>query len=406
MKQYKKLNYFLLITFIILCPILPTYGKYNSDIILYALIALNFIGFIFIRKERLAVIRNIKSILKDKIFLSLILLNLTMYVSSFAAIDKRLAITNGIRFSLYLFVFYIISYSLKNKKQISMVLNAFIFTAVLSSIVTIFQIVTVATLGDTVDTSHRIASFLENSNNLGAYTILSIFIAIIFMIKSTKKSSKVFFGFTSSLLFLNIIASQSRNALIGLFIGSFLVAILYDKRFIILSAILPIILLIIPQSRLRIFEIFDPTQNVSRFKIWKSAEMMIKDHPISGVGYENFQLNYPIYVSQNKDTLLVWDGFRAIHPHNIFLKIQAELGILGSLFFIVFIIFTIISLISLCNRHTDKHISTILVGITASFIALQFMNLIDNFYGAPKVLVSMFIVLGIFNFYKLDWYNR
>lgn len=406
MKQYKKLNYILLIIFVILYPILPSYGIYSSDIILYLLILLNVIGFIFIRKERLNVIRNIKNIFKDKIFLSLILLNLAMYISTFIAMDKRLSVTNSIRFSLYLFVFYLISYTIKNKKQISMVLNAFIATAALSSIVTILQIIQVATSGESVDNAHRISSFLENSNNLGAYTILSIFIAIIFMLRTPKKSRKIFFGILSLLLLTNIIASQSRNGLIGLFIGSILVAVLYDKRFIILSIILPVILLIIPQSRLRILQIFDPEQNLSRFRIWESAKMMIQDNPIFGIGYENFQIQYPIYVTNHRDDLLVWDGFRTLHPHNIFLKFQTELGILGTIAFLLFITITIVTLISLCIKHTDKFTSTILIGITSGFIALQCMNLIDNFYGAPKVLLSMFVVLGISNYYKIEWYNR
>ncbi|MGL5352797.1 MAG: O-antigen ligase family protein, partial [Clostridium sp.] len=400
MNFYKKLNNFLLVTFVILYPILPTYGTFSSDIILYLLVLLNVVGFLFFEKERRNFKRSFKSFSNDKMLTSLVLLNLTMYISAFVAIDKRIVITNSIRFSLYIFIFYLISYTVKTKKQIFTILNAFVFTAVLSSIVTIIQTLSIATSGNSIDNAHRVSSFLENSNNLGAYTILSIFIVIMFMIKSTRKSTKVFFGFISLLLFINIISSQSRNALIGLFIGSLLVAILYDKRFIILSVILPIILLIIPQSRLRILQIFDPAQNVSRFKIWESAKMMIHDNPLFGIGYENFQINYPIYVSNNKEALTVWDGFRTLHPHNIFLKMQTELGILGTIAFMFFIAITIITLLTLIRNNRNNHVSTILIGITSGFVALQFMNLIDNFYGAPKVLLSMIIVLGISNYYK------
>lgn len=401
MNIYKKLSNLLLVTFIILYPILPSYGKFSSDIILYLLILLSAIGFLFFEKERRNVKRSFKNFSNDKILISLILLNFTMYLSAFVAIDKHISITNSIRFSLYIFVFYLISYTVKSKKQIFTILNAFLFTAILSSIVTIVETIKVTISGNSIDNTHRVSSFLENSNNLGAYTILSIFIVIMLMIKSTKKSSKIFFGFLSLLLFINIISSQSRNALIGLFVGSLLVAILYDKRFIILSIILPIILFIIPQSRLRILQIFDPAQNVSRFKIWESAKMMIHDNPIFGIGYENFQINYPIYVGNNKETLMVWDGFRTLHPHNIFLKMQSELGILGTIAFISFLVITVVTLINLIRKNKNTHLSTILIGITSGFIALQFMNLIDNFYSAPKILLSMLVILGISNYYKL-----
>lgn len=405
MKQYKKINYILLIAFIILYPILPSYGPYSADIILYTLVFLNIIGFIFIKKERTNVIRNIKNIFKDKIFLSLILLNFSMYISIFVALDKRLTLTNSIRFSLYLFIFYLVSYTIKNTKQISMVLNAFIFTAVLSGLTSVFQIVKLSFLGYRLDSTVRIDSFLENSNNLGAYTVLSFFIVLMFIIKSKNKSSKIFFGFLLILLLASIISCQSRNALIGLLIGSFLIAALYDKRFILLSIILPIPLFLIPQSRLRILQIFDSSQNSSRFQIWESAKMMIKDNPIFGIGYNNFEVNYPIYVANNEN-LFISEGYLPLHPHNIFLNIQAELGILGTISFILFISITIFTLLKLIRLHTDNNINGILIGITCGFISLQFMNLIDNFYNAPKVALSMFVILAVANYHKMHWYNR
>ncbi|MEG1142899.1 MAG: O-antigen ligase family protein [Clostridia bacterium] len=286
-----------------------------------------------------------------------------------------------------------------------MVLNAFIFTAVLSGLTSVFQIVKLSFLGYRLDSTVRIDSFLENSNNLGAYTVLSFFIVLMFIIKSKNKSSKIFFGFLLILLLASIISCQSRNALIGLLIGSFLIAALYDKRFILLSIILPIPLFLIPQSRLRILQIFDSSQNSSRFQIWESAKMMIKDNPIFGIGYNNFEVNYPIYVANNEN-LFISEGYLPLHPHNIFLNIQAELGILGTISFILFISITIFTLLKLIRLHTDNNINGILIGITCGFISLQFMNLIDNFYNAPKVALSMFVILAVANYHKIHWYNR
>ena len=400
MNLYEKLNNILLLLFIILSPILPTYGQINSDLIIYALVFIQFIGFLFIKEERTQTFLNIKKIIKDKLFLSLIFLNIIMYTSSFVALDKRISITHSIRFSLYLFIFYIISYKTNTKKNIRIVLNTFIFTSGLIGIITLIQIINIHLIGNSVDLSNRISSTLENPNNLGAYSIFSIFICIMLFINSKEKFSKRIYGSITILLLINIIVSQSRNALLALILGFLLISILYNRKYIIFSGILPIILFIIPQSRERLLGILDFSQNTSRIKIWGITKIMINNNnQIFGIGYENFGLNYPIYIESNPD-YFVRESLKAVHPHNIFLKFQVELGIFGTIAFIAFLIISLITLNKLIRSSKDDIIKSIFIGITISFIAFQGMNLIDSYYGSPKVISSMFIILGIANSYK------
>lgn len=400
MNLYKNLNNTLLLLFIVLYPILPTYGKINSNLIIYMLLCLQIIGFIFIKDERNQTILNLKIILKDKIFLSLILLNIIMYTSTFVALDKRISITHSIRFSFYLFIFYLISYTVNNKKNLRIVLNTFLFTSGLISIITIIQVITVKLSGNDINLLNRISSTLENPNNLGAYSIFSIFICLMIVINSKEKFSKKIYGFLVILSLFNIIVSQSRNALLALILGIFIISIFYNKRYIIFSAILPILLFIIPQSRERLLDVFDFSQNTSRFKIWGITKIMIENNnQLFGIGYENFGISYPIYIDSNPD-YFVRESLQAIHPHNIFLKIQVELGILGTIAFIIFIVASLFTLYKLIRSSTNNFNKSIFIGIYVSFISFQFMNLVDSYYGSPKVIISMFIILGIANGYK------
>lgn len=400
MNLYKNLNNTLLLLFIVLYPILPTYGKTNSNLIIYMLLCLQIIGFIFIKDERNQTILNLKIILKDKIFLSLILLNIIMYTSTFVALDKRISITHSIRFSFYLFIFYLISYTVNNKKNLRIVLNTFLFTSGLISIITIIQVITVKLSGNDINLLNRISSTLENPNNLGAYSIFSIFICLMIVINSKEKFSKKIYGSLVILSLFNIIVSQSRNALLALILGIFIISIFYNKRYIIFSAILPILLFIIPQSRERLLDIFDFSQNTSRFKIWGITKIMIENNnQLFGIGYENFGISYPIYIDSNPD-YFVRESLQAIHPHNIFLKIQVELGILGTIAFIIFIVASLFTLYKLILSSTNNFNKSIFIGIYVSFISFQFMNLVDSYYGSPKVIISMFIILGIANGYK------
>lgn len=399
MKFYKSTLNILILIFVILYPILPSYGSINSDLIIYLLFLFQLLGIIFLKEERLELFKKIKLLIKDKVFFSLSLLNIIMYLSTLIADNKKIAFTSSLRFSMYIFIYYSIAYKLNGKNILKVLINSYIGISILSSLFSIFELLKYKFYHIALDDEHRISSFLENSNNLGAYTILSIFIVLMLLINSKKKSEKIFFSLCSVLLFFNIILSQSRNALLALLLGCILISIVYDKRFFIASIILPIILLIIPQSRIRFLGILDLNQNSSRFKIWKTATLMIKDNPLFGVGYNNFASEYPIYIYHNPD-LMIHGSYKALHPHNILLKIQSELGILGSIFFTIFIIFTLILLINNIKKCTDNKLKSILIGITISFISFQFMNLLDCYYDSLKVVTSMFIVLSIANHYS------
>lgn len=400
MNLYKKILYILLLLYITIYPILPTYGVINADIILYILALVYLIGLILYKKERQELFYLVKNIFNNTILLSISCLNLLMYLSVFIANDKRISLTNSIRFSMYIFIFYLISYKIKSSKQISMILKCFVFASFLSGIYSLFQIGYTLYLGYSIDPSIRISSFLENPNNLSAYSILSIFIVLSLLINSKSKKSKMLYALLIVLLAINIIFSQSRSALLAIVFGFLLFAILWNRKFLIVSVLIPLVLFIIPQSRVRFMQIFDATQNSSRFNIWEITKLMIKDNPIFGIGYENFSNAYSTYIKNNL-SYSIGEGYVAIHPHNIFLKFQVELGILGTLLFILFLICIIFTFYKLFKTNIVNIENRILViGFSTSFISFILMNLIDCYVSAPKIMITFVILLGVLNYYK------
>lgn len=396
-KFYEKSTYILLLLFVFLFPILPSYGVFSTDILIYTLLFIQILGIIFISEERKSLLLNLKNIiLKDKIFITLILLNILMYLSMFRAFNKYVTITNSIRFSMYLFIFYIISYKLK-KSSINNVIIVFLSSSIFISLITIFQVIYTKIMGSNVDMEHRIASTLENPNNLGAYSIMVLFIFINYLIKTKNKKMKIISSIATLLLLFNIIVSQSRNALLALILGIFIFAILYNKRFLLYSIFVPIILFIIPQTRGRLFAVLDMNQNDSRLKIWKLTEIMINNNNrLFGLGYENYSLNYKSYLDSNP-SYFVRESLLPLHPHNAILKFQVELGIFGTILFILFIIFSIWYFYKLVKYKINSDSLDLSLGLFVSFISFQIMNIIDCYYGPIKIMYSFFIILGILN---------
>ena len=61
-----------------------------------------------------------------------------------------------------------------------------------------------------------------------------------------------------------------------------------------------------------------------RFHLWQAAGDMIHDHPLLGVGLDNFLYQYPKYMLKE-----AWAEPNVSHPHNILLDFWTRLGILG-----------------------------------------------------------------------------
>lgn len=71
--------------------------------------------------------------------------------------------------------------------------------------------------------------------------------------------------------------------------------------------------------------------SIQRFDYWRAGLNMIENHPVLGVGYFNFA---PVYASHASDKL--WHGTAQL-PHNIFIQVGTDAGLLGLGIFLILI---------------------------------------------------------------------
>ncbi len=67
-----------------------------------------------------------------------------------------------------------------------------------------------------------------------------------------------------------------------------------------------------------------------RVALWRTTGRIIIEHPLTGVGTDNFQQAYKAYAPAD-DQFVEWDGPGAYHAHQIVLEILAETGLIGLL---------------------------------------------------------------------------
>lgn len=397
-----KISYCLICLYIIILPLIRSEVEISrqkpADVIL-ALIMLSYLLQIIISEQsRSKFIDGIKDFFTNYLSVFMGILALMMLVSVSYAVEKKLALSESIRFIVYIIIYFIIKYDLNSKKCTIGMIKSYIFSTLILCLFGIYQYFTGYGLEGKFRENYgylryKITANMDNPNNLAAFLILAIFPMIMLAIYEKEKVKKIFYIILSTLIFTNIILTGSRNAIIGIIVGVVILAIVYNFRLFILMILLGVISIFIPVIRTRLMAITDKTQNQSRLYLWEIAKRMIKDHPLFGVGNGNYVSLYDKYTD-------IYPQFKFYNEHrfpchNSYLKIESELGIIGGISFIGILISALIQMKKFISTTQDEFYKFFYTGFLASMISFYVMNLSDNLFFVPKTTSYFWILLAI-----------
>lgn len=399
---YRNILFFLTCAYIIILPLIPQDIKFKgvpvTDLILALVIFVYLINLVVSKEGREKFINGIIDFFTDKLSIFMAILLCIMLVSTIYAFDKQLALTESARFITYIFIYFIIKYEFNNKKQINILLRCYIGISLVLSCIGIVQYFTGYALDGPfiiayeLGKSVRIASTLYNPNAYGAYLILIIFPLIMLGIYEKNKKKKIGYILLSILVFTNLLMTFSRNAVLGFGLGLLVLVLIYSAKLIFALGGFGVIIFFIPSVLHRIKGITNLSENELRIKLWKTALMMIKEHPFLGVGNGNYVTRYNEYVNKYKE--LKYYSYQNYPTHNSYLKLQSELGILGIVSFLGVIITSLFKIRKLYNTTEDKFHRPFYMGVMASMIAFLFMNLSDNLFFVPKATTYFWFLLA------------
>lgn len=233
-----------------------------------------------------------------------------------------------------------LAFSLRRKMVVvEDILRSVFFGGILVGISVVLSIL----LGGGFSYDHRLHGFFSSPNQLalllGTAVITGVFLVISLWEKLGKERLFISFGilFLGMLLFL----TQSYTVLFSLMAVTGIGIVAHRHRFsrkqgalFFLGCVLCIgILLPISASKWHSILSFDDRSSLaSRGMIWRSALRMIEDHPLIGIGPGNFQERYIAY-QKYFPPYLEWS---APHPHNSFLDLWLEGGLLAVIGFALF----------------------------------------------------------------------
>ncbi|MBN2001972.1 MAG: O-antigen ligase family protein [Anaerolineae bacterium] len=170
------------------------------------------------------------------------------------------------------------------------------------------------------------------------------------------------------------------------------------------------VLALIPLLRTpRFAGMFDLSSGTSGFRVslWYSATGMVRDHPLLGVGPDNFLYDYRTrYVLPT-----AWEEFNLSHPHNVVMDFASRLGLPG---LVVFIWLQVIFWRRVFPLYRPERESAAAFGLTTSArsnelraLALGVMASMADFLGHGLVDASYFVIDLAFVFFLslaiVDW---
>lgn len=266
-----------------------------------------------------------------------------------------------------------------------------------------------------------VPSFLGNSTFMAIYMLFMAMWAFVLFLQKKDKKQKIWHGFLFLLFSATIFLSGSRATYLALLISLFFFFFLFPIKIkkiktlkITAASLLAFAILIVlifnffPQlnqknyifqrlaDRLSIEKVAEDLFG-TRLAVWQIASKAIKDKPLLGWGPENFYIGFEKYYEPTASNLqkLWWDK-----PHNIFLDIAANMGVISLVFYMAFWSVLLWSLQGFKQKETDTkkiYFAHALQSIFIGYLTILFFNF-DSF--ASYLISYFFIGYAFFLFFE------
>jgi len=323
----------------------------------------------------LVVGKHIKKIRQIPLLTPISIFLIIALVSCFFSVNLITSLTEWMRlFSL--FGLYLLAYLLiKTQKDLMKLTKIIVLSIFIPVLLALYQFLTKT--GVTIpldDIYNRIFGTFEHPRLLAFYLIIPLFLAIFITLKKNRRGVINYFFLILVLLYTTtLLMTYTRGAWLAFLIVLIIIgAIKYHKFALTAIVLLLIIYLTIQPINIRVNSFFNPDSYGSiqwRYHLWQETALYTVRKPILGYG-----------TGTAPEVIHNLRGFDlgSIHPHNDYLKILLENGLLGLLAYLGLIIFVFIRLFKKLPQEKEPDTKTlILVAIGLSF-GLYIISFGDN----------------------------
>lgn len=324
---------------------------------------------------------------------------LVMMIWGVASLSISLSPSIGISEIIRIFDLYVIallSYLfIKNKADLQFLLKAILLSAIIPSLVALYQYINHIGFSDADVSIPRIYGTFAHPNTLSLYLFSLLVVAFIYYLLNrknfTSSQEKAFYGVSLFLIFL-LFLTFARVAWVITFFFMFLVAVIRMKKLLLPLILIPLILILLsPAFQNRISESLSPDPDSSivwRQNLWSDViqKTIQDDRILIGSGINTF----PLFTSNLRGVLPGSND-----AHNDFVKFFVEGGFIGLGILLCFyiLLFEILFKTRRAFRE-DPELRNIVFALTLFLLCLIIASLTDNIFKNTPVQWIFFALFG------------
>ena len=349
---------------------------------------------------------------KHPLFMPLLLIFIWSSISIFYAVDKYKSFIALSDFA-FAFFFFWLTFNIAKSKSAKEYILVFIFIAgFLTSLLGIFQhLLNLNFISQIISP----AATFSNKNLAVHFIILSIPIGLIFFIKTKSRFSTWFISLLLAIMITYLIYTKTRAGWVAFAFQMALLILLLKKikektfnieKFFALLIIISIVIFMVKIDKKSGYkERAETMVDINRGTIaqriisWKGAVKLIKNNFLCGVGFGNFETQFPYYnqayyleyTKGLKNEQKSIEGLQMREIHNDYLDILSEIGLVGFLLFIFFVIKFLRLTFKNFNRTENSAIFFSMAGLSINALFSFPLQL-------PVPLFTTMILMGLTNF--------
>ncbi len=246
--------------------------------------------------------------------------------------------------------------------------------------------------------ARRLASVYGSPNNVGLFLGRCIPFALAYLLITVDRPRRIAAAVCLLLFAAAVVFSQSAGAL---FIGvpvslvAVLLLVLGRRARLILAGLvvagIAAFAIALRSARFERLLDFNEGTNFYRIRVWQSAINALRDHPLTGLGLDQFLYAFRSQYIQPD----AWQEPNLSHPHNIVLDWWIRLGLVGVAVLLWLQGAFWSAAIRLYRQRSDPYLFALIVGAMGSMIDLLAHGLVDNSVYVLDLVYVFVLLLGI-----------
>ena len=335
----------------------------------------------------------------------LVIFAVTLFVSAAFSLERGRSFHEAVSTLFSMLPFFLALFYVRSWRLAAAIVGAFAVSAFLNDLWAALQVYFHLNFG----WGNRPVGFSKSPTFLGSFMLMTI--PVLFLVPAhlfSRLPWKVFCWGCSIFSIVVLFLTQTRGAWIAFF-GTVIVLVLLEVRYRKVCLVGLIVLLMAcmtafheyPEYYTRAGQTLDPQfqSNTERVLMWKAAIQIFADHPIVGIGQDEFGLVYNRdYISpQAKERPVDPNNPRSGHghPHNNLLKVLSERGLVGIAGFLLVHGFVLLQLYRAFRRAKNPNAYMFAFAAILVFVGVQMEGLTDTNLQISQIARTYWFLLGL-----------